>query len=74
MKTVTLSRLRFVVVTAAGSAMLLAPTVGWAQQKFKCTFKDPGGLINYTQRHVVDVGVRTRSPDSRGVVTDEVHR
>lgn len=55
MKTATLSRFQFVLTLVAGTAMLLAPSVGWAQQKFKYTFKDPGGQSKYTQQHVIDV-------------------
>jgi len=40
----------------AGGAFLLASTVGVAQEKFKYSFKDPGGLSKYTEQHALDVG------------------
>ena len=56
MKTFTLSGRQFLLSLAAGSALLLAPTPGWAQQKLKYSFKDPAGLSKYVQQHVIDVG------------------
>ena len=56
MKTLTLSGLQFLLSLAAGSALLLAPTPGWAQQKLKYSFKDPAGVSKYVQQHVIDVG------------------
>ena len=56
MKTSTQRGARFVLTIAASSALLFAPTFGWAQQRLKYSFKDPGGLSKYTQQNVIDVG------------------
>jgi hypothetical protein len=56
MKTLTARGTKVLLTIAASSLLLVAPMGSWAQQKFKYSFKDPGGLTKYTQQHVLDVG------------------
>jgi hypothetical protein len=56
MKTLTARGMSALLTIAAGVLFLIAPTGSCAQQKFKYSFKDPGGLTKYTQQHVLDVG------------------
>jgi len=41
---------------AVGTAFLVAPSAGLAQQKFKYSFKSPEGISKYTAQHALDVG------------------
>ena len=41
---------------ASVGLMLCATREGWAQDKFKYSFKAPPGVSKYTQQHVIDVG------------------
>ena len=56
MKTLTARAMKVLLTIAASGLLLIAPTASWAQQKFKYSFKDPGGLSKYTEQHVIDVG------------------
>jgi hypothetical protein len=56
MKTLTARRMSVLATIAAGALFLIAPAGSWAQQKFKFSFTDPGGLTKYTEQHVLDVG------------------
>jgi hypothetical protein len=45
----------FITVAVIGF-VLITSTGAWAQQKFKYSYTDPGGLTKYTAQHVLDVG------------------
>lgn len=52
----TTGGVRALLAIAVVGMLLLAPSVSLSQQKFKYSFKDPGGLTKYTEQHALDVG------------------
>ena len=47
--------------------LLLAPSVSWSPQKFKYSFKDPGGLTKYTEQHASIEEISSRVLEDLGI-------